>query len=168
MHGTNDTWCTPEPIWGPLVEHLGPISLDPMTNPRSKVPANERWTDWDGNVARFGLIKRNAYEHSWDSYPFVFVNGPWSVMAPWCKQAAERVHFNHTVLLVPVRPTGGAWQKWIFPNFAVLWLNFRIQFDGAKDPIPGHCALCYRGDSLRVFKRAFRGKGTITCQSEML
>lgn len=164
LMGTNDTWCTPEKIWGPLVEHLGPITLDPMTNPKSKVPAIHRWTDWQGNVERYGFERRDARTASWDHYTNVFCNGPWSDLAWWCEKAALR-EGPDTTLLVPVRTTGSAWQEWIFPYFNVLYLNFRVQFDGAKDPLPGHCALCYRGTALDLFLKAFKGKGTLMSES---
>lgn len=156
-----DHYCTPESVWGPITDYLGPIGLDPMTNHRSTVPAAVRWTDWELTAAQsrhYGLIQRDALMHDWSGYGTVFCNGPFSILIDWVRHASlQRVEHN-SVLLVPVRTTGKAWQQYIFPFWNIVWLNFRVAYNGVSAPF--HSALCHRGPGWTHLTRAFSGRAT--------
>lgn len=157
----NEHWCTPLTILKPLRDHLGPILLDPCSNPGSIVGAV---TAYCGPIANDldGLLE------SWQHNGLVYVNPPYGrKIVPWIKKCAEEGRIakeqkngTEIVLLGPARTDTKWFQRVVLPtaDAVILWEG-RLKFEGAKDPAVFPSFLAYWGHRPTKFKVAYVGKG---------
>ena len=163
----NEHWCTPNVILQPLRDHLGPILLDPCSNPGSIVGAQRSFCgplagDLDGLV------------ESWQVNGLVYVNPPYGrKIVPWIKKCAAEAAITKSlaltrtgnpnteiVLLGPARTDTKWFQRVVLPtaDAVILWEG-RLKFEGAKDPAVFPSFLAYWGHRPTKFKVAYVGKG---------
>lgn len=155
----NEHWNTPVSIIDPIKQHIGPIILDPCSNPNSLVRAT---TEWYGPPHIDGLSK------DWQCGGVVFVNPPYGrKIRAWTKKCAAEAALsmkqrNQTqiVLLGPARTDTEFFQTDVCPTAeSVLLLKGRVTFAGAKAPALFPSFLAYWGHRPDSFKAAFLGKG---------
>lgn len=139
----DETWNTPSVVLRALAP-LGPIGLDPCSNPTSIVVARTAWI-----LARDG----DSLARSWGGHGLVFVNPPYGDELPrWvAKCAAEAASGVELVMLVPARTDTQWWNLAIERGTAALWRG-RLVFLGAPSSAPFPCALIYMGPRWRAFR----------------
>ena len=167
-----DTVCTPEAIWGPIVAALGPIGLDPTSHPASTVPAQTQillpdlyWTDPDHEappVSEYGdhdVLWGDGLNYSWKGCGLVWGNFPYSLLGKrkfiW-KAQHEADEFAG---LFPVRTATQWWQKEIIYSSAITFLETRVTHDNCydkkgeltDDPSPFGQALVYCGPRVELW-----------------
>lgn len=157
----NEHWCTPNTILQPLRDHLGPILLDPCSNPGSIVGAQ---TAYCGPLA--GDL--DGLEQTWQFNGLVYVNPPYGrKIVPWIKKcstegqlAKQLGNGTEIVLLGPARTDTKWFQRVVLPtaDAVILWEG-RLKFEGAKDPAVFPSFLAYWGHRPTKFKIAYVGKG---------
>lgn len=158
MSSDNEHWNTPDDVLTPIREHLGPIVLDPCSNPFSKVRAK---TEFFGPPGKDGLAE------SWQAGGVVYVNPPYGrKIVHWVDKAvlegeASKILASGTeiVMLVPAR-TDTVWFHKILAtaNTVLLWKG-RLTFLGAPHGAPFPSAIAYWGHRPTKFKVAFVDKG---------
>jgi hypothetical protein len=161
-----DSVCTPEAIWQPIVDALGPIYFDPCSHPASTVPASTRillpelyWTHptdeppehQDGGD--HDVIWGNGLEFEWADCGLVYVNPPYSTLGKerWIQKARDEA--DEAVLFVPVRTATRWWQQELVFCQAITFLASRVTHDNVydkkglltDDPSPFGQALVYCG-----------------------
>lgn len=147
----NDQWCTPPEVLEPIYEHFGEIGLDPCSDtrePHTVWAKQHYWRRWN----RGG---DNGLSESWDNHGLVYVNPPFSNVAPWAEKAAKEG--DEVILLVPCRTGAVWWQTWVAPADVILFWKGRLTFVGAKNTAPFHCALVYWGTRPELLLKAFPG-----------
>lgn len=148
---TCDHYGTPSNIWAPIVSVFGEIGLDPFTNPKSKVPAKVRWTDW-GPASRLpkGLLKRDGFVTPWGGYGLVYVNGPFSVAGQYLARCATQG--DEVIFLCRSNMNATYIHKYVAPARRVLFPDKRLKFEGETDSAPFHCLLGYHGERPLLFE----------------
>lgn len=148
------TWCTPEVVLE-RVRRMGPIGLDPCSNPRSIVRAK---TEWRGPPGVDGLAE------PWAGHGLVYCNPPYGRgIGQWVAKAAlEAMDGADIRLLVPARPDTAWWHEAVVPHAAaVCFWRGRISFLGAAQGAPFPSAVVYYGQRPDAFKEAFGDAGWI-------
>lgn len=161
--GVNDEHLTPLEVFEPILRHFGPIALDPCSHPDSIVPAHTRIL-----LPRYGQLSGftsyDGLEFSWDGWGRVFLNPPYGRteggLERWTRKASQEG--DEVFSLLPVRTSGRAWQRWVFPCDAICWWEGRITHVGSSDPAPFHQAVTYWGPDPARFERAFEHAGRVT------
>jgi len=148
-NASSDTWGTPPAVLEPIYEHFGEIGLDPCAAGLEPEPVKAELYYGPRHARRDGLI------YPWDSHELVYVNPPFSYVAPWVEKAAKEG--DEVILLVPCRTGSVWWQTWVAPADVILFWNGRLTFVGAKHTAPFHCALIYWGTRPELFLKAFPG-----------
>lgn len=164
-----DTVCTPEEIWKPIIETLGPIQFDPCGNPASSVPALVQvllpelyWTDPkraappEENCGDYDVLWADGLRFNWKGMGLLFVNPPYSKLRsePWVAKARDEA--DESVLFLPVRTSTQWWQQEVVLCGAITFLQARVTHDNAfdkhgeaiDDPAPFGQALVYNGPRL--------------------
>lgn len=175
--GNNDTVCTPETIYGPLIKTLGPIGLDPFGHPDQIVaPKNlvllpEYSLGRDNVDDAYRIVYGVEAVHYGDGLEldwselcpedmWAFCNGPYSDIAPWAhKMWVEANNGVESVGLCPVRTTGDYFQRWISRADVVQFLNFRIKFEGVEWGVPWHSVLFYFGPRADLYVKGMQQYG---------
>lgn len=142
----DDAVCTPKDIWGPVVEALGTIGLDPCSNPASTVPALSQvllpiyWTDpdkpapteWqDGGDHDF--LYADGLTLHWGDCGLVWLNPPYSELPDakgrpsWLGKFVSEV--DEGVAFVPVRSASEWWQNYVPRCDAITLLAQRVVHD---------------------------------------
>jgi len=142
-------------------QHLGPILLDPCSNPGSIVQAARSFC---GPIA--GDL--DGLAETWQYNGLVYVNPPYGrKIKPWIKKCSDEgalakkaQNGTEIVLLGPARTDTKWFQRIILPtaDAVILWEG-RLKFEGAKDPAVFPSFLAYWGHRPTKFKVAFVGKG---------
>ncbi len=114
-----DSWCTPK--W--LTDLLPHVSLDPCSNPRSTVSAQETYSLESGKDGLTAPWFRGS----------VYVNPPFSSILPWASKLCERNPCDPAAFLVNVDPSCTWWRVLTSRLDCALMFSKRIQFD----PPPG-------------------------------
>lgn len=153
-----DDWNTPESILS-RVRAVGPIALDPCSNPHSTVRAEKE-------------LCADGLEFPWASRKgLVFVNPPYGrSLKTWVlKCAVEAQQGAEIVLLVPARPGTSWWREYVLGRGAiplaarVCFLYGRPRFLSEGKPGTHACtfdvAVIYYGSDPARFSRAFAGAG---------
>src|SRR5574338_786531 len=156
---TLDHYSAPERIWGPIVEVLGVIGLDPFTNPLSRVPARVRWTDWLGPASKLppGMLQRDGFLEPWDGYGLCYCNGPFSRAGDFLRRCATQG--DEVIFLCRSVMNATYFHKWAAPADRLFFPDKRITFDGQTDQAPFHCVLGYWGTRPELFERVARKIG---------
>lgn len=142
----NDSICTPEVIWKPIVETLGEIQFDPASNPASMVPAATRiwlpkfcmdpeppppgeYRTADGFDYTYG----DGLKFDWGGVGLTFLNGPYSQLPDQKRRASwwgkfltevdEGIHF------FPVRTACDWWQAYVPQLTTLTFLSKRVVHD---------------------------------------
>lgn len=167
-----DTVCTPQEIWGPIVDALGPIIFDPCGNPASTVPALVQvlrpdlyWTDpnkpapAEENCGDYDVLWTDGLSISWKGMGLTYVNPPYSTLGkePWVRKARDEA--DESVMLVPVRTSTQWWQRELIYSSAITFLESRVTHDNVfdkegnptSDPSPFGQALVYNGPRVELW-----------------
>ena len=155
----SDEWYTPQDIIQRVNDCIGPIDIDPCSEPWSaehpfRVPAQHHFTKaMDG-------LSRPWFGH-------VFVNPPYGRALPhWVLKtylAHNRGETGETILLVPAR-TDTKWFQYLWEASRVCFVRGRISFEspaGAKWCAPFPSAIAYWGPSPTRFEYFFTPLGHI-------
>ena len=177
--GKNDHWCTPATVWGPLVDTMGEIALDPFSNPRSKVPAKAKWTDWtevhedswvsprgerfEGHVE--GLVEGDGFQaERWPdaSDGLVWVNGPFSENRRWTMTCHVARH-SEVVYLARASVNAKWWQATVARADRIFFPDTRVAFEGGTTgyTAPFHVCVAYRGPRPGLFEHAYQSYGCV-------
>ncbi len=177
--GKNDQWCTPATVWGPLVDTMGEIALDPFSNPRSKVPAKAKWTDWtevhedswvsphgerfEGHVE--GLIEGDGFQaERWPDATdgLVWVNGPFSENRRWTMTCHVARH-SEVVYLARASVNAKWWQATVARADRIFFPDTRVAFEGGTTgyTAPFHVCVAYRGPRPGLFEHAYQSYGCV-------
>ncbi len=168
-------WCTPEHFLD-RVRELGPIGLDPFSNPRSKVNASVAW-GWPPPGG--GLFERpwcprgfewkDSLKENWRGYGLVFCNPPYGKELPPCidKMCTEGERGTEIVALIPSSTDTKWWHKVVNSADAGVFVQGRIAFDnpppGSKGDAPSMVSfVAYWGPQVEAFFDAFGDMGAIT------
>ncbi len=161
-HNVNDHWCTPPEVWEPLVNHFGHIGLDPFSNPNSQIPAKNKWSCWAApRTGRKGTVWGiDSFEHCWDGWGLVYVNGPFSKASKWLEKCA--FEGDEVVFLFKANMNARYVHRWVRPYAnAIAFFNRRLTFLGAAYQAAFHVALGYRGPRPGLFEKAFEDRAWI-------
>lgn len=152
----SDHWCTPPEVLG-LVREMGPIDLDPCSNPNSVVGASRSFdgVEWDGLVESWcdRVDTLGIYRG------IVFVNPPYSAMSAWAtKMRMEALLGSPIIALIPARTDTKAWRVLMECADAVAYWRGRIRFivggvQGGPAPFPS--AVVGLNVSQRRMRRVF-------------
>ena len=117
----SDTWCTPRE----LAEVLGQFDLDPASNARSHVRA---WRSFALERGEDGLVGE------WDRDDAVWINPPYSDVAPWVRRVAE--HPGPWAMLVKLDPTTRWWAAAMATGCSWAPFRRRLAFEWMDDSKP--------------------------------
>jgi site-specific DNA-methyltransferase (adenine-specific) len=124
---TSDKWATPWPIVRDLERDFGRFDLDPCAEPQT-AKAPTFYTPDDDGLSRpwFGRV---------------FINPPYSRIAPWCERAVLETTTNTAVslvvMLVPSATDTGWFHDLVWPYAELRFKRGRIKFLGWRGtPIP--------------------------------
>ena len=162
LHGVNDHWCTPPEVWEPLVTHFGSIGLDPFSNPNSQVPAKNKWSCWKApRTGRKGTAwGMDAFEHCWDGWGLVYLNGPFSEAKRWLAKGA--LEGDEVVCLMKCNMNARYVHQWVRPYIdSIAFWNRRLTFLGAPWTATFHVALTYRGPRRDLFEKAYADRAWV-------
>lgn len=153
-----DAWNTPPEVVDPIKKMMGPIGLDPCSNPTSIVGAIVEWV-----YARDGdsLVK------PWGGYGLVYVNHPYGhgVTGAWAAKCAAEGNAG-TELIQLCKATMGT--KWFREHTrtaaAILQWHGRLKHPGPTasgklESAPFESALAYWGPRAALFMETFQDKG---------
>jgi hypothetical protein len=95
---------------------------------------------------------QNSLSRNWSTLPhdLVWLNPPFSDIAPWAKKCAENRGDLVILFLTPAAIGSNWFQDFVWPNAKVFALNPRMSFDG-KNPYPKDCVLSAFGLGEREF-----------------
>lgn len=145
-----DDWGTPQPVIDRVLD-VGPIVLDPCSNPASIVPAAERI-----------MLPLNGLTVPWPVPGLVYVNPAFSELRAWLECCAAHGSAGGEVLaLVPARTDTRAWQRFATRADAVCFWRGRIRFVGADAGAPFPTAFLYWGPRVGRFIAAFESAGAV-------
>lgn len=149
-------WCTPEEVLVP-VRKVGPIQLDPCSNPHSTVGAVATY-----DAASNGLIQ------DWRPHGFTFVNPPYGrKLAEWAsKIIVEAEKGTEMIVLTPARTDTRWCQAILNATDAPLFWKGRMKFVDPENPDKNQSApfpslVTYFGKRTQSFKLSFINKGII-------
>lgn len=148
---THDTVMTPRYLLEPIIAGLGPIGLDPCSNPNSVVQSalaillHSYHPQKVPGAAR--TIYGNGLKHRWDGHGLVWCNPPYSDLAPWGEKMRDEG--DELAALLPLR-TGNVFWGPTFGTAAVECRLLRVTHEGEKTHAPFHQGLLYWGDRARL------------------
>ena len=148
------SWCTPHEVLYRVCLAVGPIGLDPCSNPQSIVGAAIEWSLENGD---------DGLAAPWRGLGPVYVNCPYArgEMAQWAdKMALEGALGTEVIGLVPARVDTG-WFRPLWCADAICFWHGRIRFLGASSGAPFPSALAYWGPSAYKFNFAFSPVGKV-------
>ena len=148
--GPGDCWGTPLDLWTDIYNKFlqgvsgdGPI-FDPCPNMSRILPRTY------GIPGKIGLSKPWGINDDRDWSSRVFVNPPFSDIAPWIQKAVEEYEiapFNKTIImLVPVRPDQAWWHVWV-PKTQIFFIRKRVNYcreDGSVGKAPSFASCILR------------------------
>lgn len=160
-----DDHPTPQCVIDRLLK-LGPIMLDPCSNPASIVPAIVRimLPEYAHAAVNGRVIYGDGLAHPWPSGGLVYVNHPYSRGNPerWLRACAEhwqrerhRATGTEIVALTAARTDTVAWHTALESAHAVAYWRGRLRFLHARGPAPFPSALIYWGKRPETFGAAF-------------
>ncbi len=122
MERSNDDLCTPGWVLD-LVREMGPIGLDPCSNPWSTVGAAYTCTKHNGTDGLLG---------QWESVAgLVFCNPPYSAPGPWVHKATEAKRGGAEVLMLLKHDPSTKWSALARQHMdARCDFHKRITFEG--------------------------------------
>lgn len=152
-----DHWCTPAPVIVRVLR-VGPIALDPCSNPSSIVPAAIR-------VMRpaCGLSIPWPSRAGWT----IYVNPPYSnpaqrLFLERCAAYVAAGGLCDVIGCVPARTDTRGFRRGVFQSASrVCFVSGRIVFEGGENGAPFPSAIPYWGHRPEVFARAFEDAGEI-------
>jgi hypothetical protein len=149
MSSANPSWNTPPEVLD-LVRKLGPIGLDPCSNPTSIVGARDAWEFNDDGLNR-----------PWADHGIVYVNPPYGREIVWWVAKAEREARlgAEIVALLPSRTDARWWQKHVTTADALVFWAGRLRFLGAPSSAPFPSAVAYWGPRWLTFLSVFGERG---------
>lgn len=148
---TLDHYTTPERVWGPIVQHMGPIGLDPFSNPHSKVPARVKFTNWGPkHLLPDGMFQADGFIEPWGGYGLTFVNGPFSLAGEVLRCCAQKG--DEVIFLTRSNMNARYVHKWALPSDRIFFFDRRLTFEGETDQAPFHCMLGYWGTRPEIFE----------------
>jgi len=133
---------------------LGPVGLDPCSNPQSIVGAAE---EWSLETSQDGLAP------NWGSYGPVYVNPPYGrgAIDQWAAKIALEGAFGvELIALLPAR-VDTSWFRAVWTARAVCFWSGRIKFLGAESGAPFPSALPYWGGHVDRFCEVFSAAGKV-------
>ena len=164
---TMDSWCTPRRIVT-LLHRLGPVKLDPCSNPDSIVGAKVEWYGQQYDGPRRNRFAVNGLAMPWHNVvgrgEVAYSNPPYSAKPEWTRKISEEAslaRYSHFVSLVPA-DTDTAWFQdyGIGTAKAILFLRGRLRFYGDRDSTARFpSAMFYWGPSEARFRRIFGEEG---------
>lgn len=171
---TLDHYSTPARVWQPIVDIMGPIGLDPFSNPVSLLPATVKWTDWGPaqNLPR-GMFQKDGFVEPWGGYGLVFCNGPFSNVAGFlCKCATDG---DETIFLCRSNMNARYLHRYAIGADRILFFDKRLTFQGQVTQAPFHCLLGYWGVRTALFEQVaeaiggwcVKGKGVQACDDAL-
>lgn len=146
-----DSWNTPPEVLD-LVRKLGPIGLDPCSNPASLVGASQEWSLEGG---------QDGLALSWLGYGLVFVNPPYGrEIREWVLRCEMSAHDGaEIVALLPARTDARWWQQHVRTADALVFWAGRLRFLGAPSSAPFPSAVAYWGPRWLTFLSVFGERG---------
>lgn len=167
-----DSVCTPQAIWQPIVDCLGEIGFDPCSHPASTVPALTRvllpelyWThptDPAPPVQDCGdhdVLWGDGLDFTWKGVGLVWLNGPYSLLGkrPFIQKFQNEA--DEAAGLFPVRTATKWWQDELIFCSAITFLKQRVAHDNVftregeptDDPSPFGQALVYCGPRVELW-----------------
>lgn len=131
LGGSNDpvrgTWCTPQK----MVDVIGPVAIDPCSNPRSLIQAEVALSLENGDDGLYGKpgqiwVGRDACAYDVDPNEKHFINCPYGhdVVERWID------HWGHANFIFLLRfDTSTKWFRKLLPLCSYLWLPpWRVNF----------------------------------------
>lgn len=106
-------------------------------------------TDENKKAAEFFSPTQDSLTRSWHKImvpstdrPILWLNPPFSDIAPWAKKCAEESKLGARILFLTPASVGSNWfRDHVHGQAHVLALNGRITFIGAEDPYPKDCII---------------------------
>lgn len=155
---TNNDLCTPEEVLA-LVWQLGPIALDPCSNPWSTVGAQFRL---DGEQGRCGLL---ADWHELAEGGLVFVNPPYGRghMRAWAAKIADEAARGCEILALVKGDHSTEWWRTLRKHTrAICYWDGRISFEGGSHGSGNFASsLLYFGPRPYLFCHVFQDAGDV-------
>lgn len=143
------TWNTPEIVIQVITRALGPIALDPCSNPTSIVGARVAW-----ELERDG----DSLARPWFPRGRIYVNPPYKRDLPrWVAKIVDAYRARRGALeivaLVPARTDARWWHAAIEGGALAGFWRGRLRFLGARTSAPFPSALLYWGERPDRFRR---------------
>jgi len=153
----NDSLCTPPWILD-LVRSMGPIALDPCSNPWSTVGALESWSLHNGDD---GLAQPWGPVANVDGS--IFVNPPYSKPLPWCERAVEARASGAEIFMLLKHDPSTKWSALLRSNTdARCDFHRRITFvGGAHKSGMMASTMVYMGSRPFLFAHVFADVGEV-------
>jgi hypothetical protein len=158
MSSKTEHWCTPESFLA-LVRQVGPIGLDPCSNPHSTV----------GAATSFCHPKDDGLILPWAGLGNQYVNPPYGrKLTSWSSkivtEAAIQLPSEHLIVLTPARTDTKWCQQLLEAADARLFWKGRIKFIDPECPdkdqsAPFPSLVTYFGNDLMRFSNVFGPKG---------
>jgi hypothetical protein len=167
---TRNEVMTPSAILEPVMRLLGPIGLDPCSNPNSIVVSNTAvmLPEYAPAVAQFAqrTVYADGLQIVWRGHGLVFVNPPYSdpLMEYFLAKAIREFlgTGEEIVFLVPHRTANRYWPKTAGLFDLKIELYDRVQHHGEKHRSPFHQVLLYAGPRLeRALGLAILGNAVV-------
>lgn len=134
-HKSKQDWATPPEFIEAVEKRFGKIEFD--------LAASAENTKHTG----FYDEERDSLKQDWHKlYGNLWLNPPFSNIAPWAKKCAEEASLGATILFLTPASIGSNWfRDYVHRKAQVLALNGRITFIGAITPYPKDCILSTYG-----------------------
>lgn len=149
---THNEVMTPLSILEPVMRVLGPIGLDPCSNPKSIVTSDTAimLPEYAPEVAQFALrtVYADGLQIVWCGHGLTWLNPPYSdpLMGLFLAKARdEAARGGEVVALVPHRTANRYWPRTAGAADLKIELYDRVQHHGAKWRSPFHQVLLYFG-----------------------
>lgn len=121
---TTDDWATPWPVVWRLEEEFGKFDLDPCATPAS------------AKAPRYFTAEDDGLLQPWEGR--VFLNPPYSEIAPWVAKAVESARAGALVVaILPVRTERDWWHDLIIPFGEVRFQRGRQHYIGRDGTTTG-------------------------------
>lgn len=136
-HKSKQDWATPTAFIEAVEKRFGKIAVDLAASAENA--KNFRYFDED----------TNSLVQSWHQLEGnLWLNPPFSNIAPWAKKCAEEASLGATILFLTPASIGSNWfRDFVHRKALVLALNGRLTFIGATAPYPKDCVLAAYGYS---------------------
>ncbi len=137
MSSDRPDWNTP-PEFMERVYRVGPVALDPCSNPTSIVKARTAWSLENGD---------DGLAHSWIAYAgreLVYVNPPYGrEIAAWMAHCFDNA--GEVIALVPARTDARWFASYCWAASRICFVRGRLKFLGAPSSAPFPSAVVYWG-----------------------